>query len=176
MHDIDLRLENLYDALERGSFSSEELAPRIRKLQVRRNELIEMKCEAERDMQSSVFELPDIKVVKEYVENLRLLVGSSSIVEQRGFLKSFVKEIRVGGRAVTVNYTLPMPPENSEEESWEFYLLYNLVDQMALSCVSFAMLSCFGQESMKSFLTSIDYSQGVQVRTKEGPGMSRPRV
>ncbi len=33
--DVESRLEHLYDALETGSFSSDELAPRIRRLRVR---------------------------------------------------------------------------------------------------------------------------------------------
>jgi len=36
-------LEHLYDALEKGTSSSDELAPRIRKLQERENELLEKK-------------------------------------------------------------------------------------------------------------------------------------
>ena len=47
INDIDSRLEHLYDALETGIFSSEELAPRIRKLQARKQELSLSKEKAE---------------------------------------------------------------------------------------------------------------------------------
>ena len=60
--------------------------------------------------------MPELKVIQGYVENLSSLLASSSIVEKRGFLKSFVNEIIVVDGMITVNYTLPMPPENSEEE------------------------------------------------------------
>jgi len=115
-NDIESRLEHLYDALETGTFSSEELAPRIRKLQTRKEELSLAKEKAELALQLNVFEMPDMAIIQEYVNDLRLLLGSSPIVEQRTFLKSFVEEIQVDTEKVTVNYTLPMPPKNSEEE------------------------------------------------------------
>jgi len=115
-NDIESRLEHLYDALETGTFSSEELAPRIRKLQTRKEELFQAKEKAELSLQLNVFEMPDMAIIQEYVDDLRLLLGASPIVEQRAFLKSFVKEIKVDKEKVTINYTLPMPPKNSEEE------------------------------------------------------------
>jgi len=60
--------------------------------------------------------MPELKVIQGYAENLSSLLASSSIVEKRGFLKSFVNEIVVVDGTVTINYTLPMPPENSKEE------------------------------------------------------------
>jgi len=115
--DVDSRLEHLYDALEKGSFSSDELAPRIRKLQERKNGLLEKKREIAVEAQPNFLEMPELKVIQGYVENLSSLLASSSIVEKRGFLKSFVNEIIVVDGMITINYRLPMPPENSEEEN-----------------------------------------------------------
>jgi hypothetical protein len=64
-----------------------------------------------------VFDLPNIKLVKSYVEDLKTVLVSATIIEQRAFLKSFVKDIQVGTDLVTIHYTLPMSPKNSEEES-----------------------------------------------------------
>ena len=44
------------------------------------------------------------------------LLGSTTVVERRAFLKSFVKEIQVGSDEMTIQYTLPMPPKQSDEE------------------------------------------------------------
>ncbi len=115
--DVDSRLEHLYDALEKGSFSSDELAPRIRKLQERKNGLLDKKREIAVEAQPNFLEMPELKVIQGYVENLSSLLASSSIVEKRGFLKSFVNEIIVVDGMITINYRLPMPPENSEEEN-----------------------------------------------------------
>jgi len=60
--------------------------------------------------------MPDIESVRNYVEDLKSVLGSASIVEQRAFLKSFIKDIQVGTDQITVYYTIPMPLRNSDEE------------------------------------------------------------
>jgi len=114
--DIDSRLENLYDALEKGSFESDELAPRIRKLKTRRDELLTQRNQTESSLKMSVIESPDINLIKEHVDDVKQLLSESPIIEQRAFLKSFVKNIEVGKEAVTVNYHLPMPPAKSDKD------------------------------------------------------------
>ena len=112
--DLDSRLEHLYDALETGSFNSEELAPRIRKLKTRREEFLAQKNQIECSLKLNVIELPDFGLIQKYVEDIRNLLAESSIIEQKAFLKSFVKDIQVGKDTVTVNYNLPMPPASSD--------------------------------------------------------------
>ncbi|MFC1860130.1 recombinase family protein [Chloroflexota bacterium] len=114
--DIDSRLENLYDALEKGSFESDELAPRIRKLKARRDELLTQRNQTEYSLKMSVIESPDINLIREHVDDIKQLLSESPIIEQRAFLKSFVKNIEVGKEAVTVNYHLPMPPAKSDKD------------------------------------------------------------
>ena len=38
-------------------------------------------------------------------------------MEQKAFLKSFVKSINVSRSEITINYTLPMPPLNTDKET-----------------------------------------------------------
>jgi len=116
INDVESRLEHLYDALETGSFSNDELAPRIRKWKTRQEELSRARDEAELALQLNIFEMPDIRIVREYVDDLKSLLGSTTVVERRAFLKSFVKEIQVGSDEMTVQYTLPMPPKQLDEE------------------------------------------------------------
>jgi hypothetical protein len=54
--------------------------------------------------------MADPQVVRDYVDDLRGLLERSSIIEQRGFLKSFVERIEVGDSQVKMYYTVPMPP------------------------------------------------------------------
>lgn len=115
--DLDSRLEHLYDALETGSFNSEELAPRIRKLKTRREEFLAQKNQVECSLKLNVIELPDIGLIQKYVEDIRKLLAESPIIEQKAFLKSFVKDIQVGKDTVTVNYNLPMPPASSDRDT-----------------------------------------------------------
>jgi site-specific DNA recombinase len=114
--DIESRLENLYDALETRAFSSEELAPRIRKMQAKRDDLVRTRNQIESTLQSNMLMAPDVHVVQEYVDDLKALLVSSPIVEQRAFLKSFVDNIQVGSDEITINYFLPMPPANTNTE------------------------------------------------------------
>jgi len=71
INDVESRLEHLYDALETGSFSNDELAPRIQKWKTRQEELSRARDEAELALQLNIFEIPDIRIVREYVDDLK---------------------------------------------------------------------------------------------------------
>ena len=55
--------------------------------------------------------------MRAYVQDLRELLGSASIMEQKAFLKSFVKSVEVSSLEVKVNYTMPMPVLGAETET-----------------------------------------------------------
>ena len=55
--------------------------------------------------------------MRDYVDDLRVLLERSSIIEQRGFLKSFVDKIEVSDSEVNMYYTIPMPPSRLAEET-----------------------------------------------------------
>ena len=61
-------------------------------------------------------EVVDIKTVTKYAAELRELLAKGSIVDRRSFVRSFVKEIRVGKEEAKIKYTIPMPPEDTSEE------------------------------------------------------------
>ncbi len=114
INEVGRRLEHLYDALENGDFTSTELAPRIRKWEERKSELELRKQNLEVEFQSQVFEMPDLNQLMGYVNDLKVVLGSASILEQKAFLKSFVEEVQVGADEVAIHYT--MPPTDKEEE------------------------------------------------------------
>ena len=97
-------------ALETGEFKSGELAPRIKAMFQKKEELQQARAEAEEALRDRTIELADEGVVKAYVEDLRALLEESSIMEQKAFLKSFVQRIEVGDSDVKVIYTIPMLP------------------------------------------------------------------
>jgi len=92
-------------ALETGEFKSGELAPRIKAMFQKKEELQQARAEAEEALRDRTIELADEGVVKAYVEDLRALLEESSIMEQKAFLKSFVQRIEVGDSDVKVIYT-----------------------------------------------------------------------
>ncbi len=128
--DVELRLEHLYDALEKGSFSQEELAPRIRKLQARKEELELARHQMDYSIQSKLIEAPDMQKVQAYVADLRSLLVSSPIVEQKAFLKGFNKDVVVGSKELTINYTMPLDTGTQLGTLRKFYLL-----SLMVSCV-----------------------------------------
>ena len=117
MADIDSRLGKLYDALETGEFKGGELAPRIKALFEKKEQLQRAKAEAEEALKCQKIELADPAVVREYVQDLKSLLEESSIVEQKVFLKSFVDRIEVDDSEMKVVYTIPISPDNPPTET-----------------------------------------------------------
>ncbi len=96
---------------------SGELAPRIKALFQRKEDLQQAKVEAEEALRYRTVELADPKIVREYVQDLKSLLEVSSILEQKAFLKSFVERIDVGHSEAKVVYTIPMLPDKLPSEA-----------------------------------------------------------
>jgi len=105
------RLAKLYDALETGEFGSGELAPRIKSLFQKKEDLTRARAESQEALRHHTVQLADANVVRGYVEDLRGILESSGSVERKAFLKSFVEGIEVEPSQVTVKYTIPVWPE-----------------------------------------------------------------
>ena len=61
-------------------------------------------------------ELADLGLVTEYVKDLRNALTYSSLAEQRSFIRSFVKEVKVTGTDALLTYTMPLPPQGITQE------------------------------------------------------------
>ncbi len=59
----------------------------------------------------------DIDTLKVYVGGLREILGSTEVLRQKAFMKSFIKSIDVSKSNVTIHYTLPMSPRNEYIET-----------------------------------------------------------
>jgi site-specific DNA recombinase len=116
LNDVRSRLSKLYDTLETGMLSVEDLAPRIKELKERRDKLGEARVQAEADAVLSEVQIVDLKIVKPYVEDLRSLIDEASSSKRKAFLRSFVKRITVDGDKVTIEYRLPIPPDNNKRQ------------------------------------------------------------
>ncbi len=115
--DVESRLGKLYDALETGKFKSGELAPRIRTLTQKKEELQHAKADIEERLRHEILDTVDLHVVQQYTNDLRNLLAKSSITEQRSFLKSFVEKIETDDEKVKMYYTIPMSPSSQPEET-----------------------------------------------------------
>ena len=114
---MDGRLGKLYDALETGELKGSELAPRIKTLFQKKEELLEARAEAEEVLRCQTIQLADPEIVRGYVKDLKQLLEESELVEKKAFLKSFVERIEVGESTAKVIYTIPMPPSNLTTET-----------------------------------------------------------
>jgi len=114
---MESRLGKLYDALETGKFKSGELAPSIRALTQKKEELQRAKANIEKRLRHEVLDTVDLHVVQHYTSDLRNLLVKSSITEQRSFLKSFVEKIEADDEKVKMYYTIPVPPDSIVQET-----------------------------------------------------------
>jgi len=117
IEEMGSRLSKLYDAVETGEFKGGELAPRIKALSQKKEELLQAKAGAEEILRYKSVDMADPQVVQEYANDLRGLLAESSITEQRSFLKSFIERIEVDESEAKVYYTIPMPPYSVSEET-----------------------------------------------------------
>jgi len=114
---VRLTNEELSQTCAEGrEFKGGELASRIQALFQKKEELQQVKADAEEALRYQAVDIADPLVVRDYVDDLRGLLERSSIIEQRSFLKSFVDRIEVGDSEVNMYYTIPMPPSSLPEE------------------------------------------------------------
>ena len=50
-------------------------------------------------------------------DDLKEFLEESNIFERRAFLRSFIMSIEVDDGHIALNYTLPLPPDNSRQEA-----------------------------------------------------------
>jgi len=106
--DVEYRLGKLYDALETGAFEAPQLAPRISTLIEKKGDLERLQSVSEEKLRQQALEVAGPEVISDYVNDLKRVLDESSIVEQKAFIRSFVKGVEVGENDLTLLYTIPM--------------------------------------------------------------------
>jgi len=95
------------DALETGKLGLEELAPRIKELKTREDDLSKARLQIEAEMITCDVQDVKLATVKTYVSDLRNILVESDSTDRKAFLRSFIKKIVVDGERVVVTYKLP---------------------------------------------------------------------
>ncbi len=98
LKDIKARLSRLYEALETGKLNLDDLAPRIRELKSRQDELSKVRIQIEAEIVARGIEQVDTALVKAYAQDLRSLLEEADLTERKAFLRSFIKRIEVSKR------------------------------------------------------------------------------
>ena len=117
LNDVNNRLSRLYDALETGRLGMDDLAPRIRELRTRQDELGKARLMLEAEMAAQGATHVDADTVKMYAEDLKSLLRESDITESKGFPRSFISRIEVNNNEVVMHYKLPLPPSRTYMQS-----------------------------------------------------------
>ena len=112
IEDVNRRLERLYDAIETGKLDLDDVVIRIRELRSRQDQLQARRIEIENQMSDRKVELADLEGITNCVDDLRELLTEGSTSERRTFIRGFVKEVKVTGNEVVLNYTMPIIPDN----------------------------------------------------------------
>ncbi len=117
LNDVKARLSKLYDALETGKLSLDDLSPRIRELKARQDELTKVRVQVEADMVVEGVQHLEVEAVKSYAQDLRSLLEEGNFTQSKSFLRSFVKKVIVNGDKAKIQYRLPMPPDGKKTQS-----------------------------------------------------------
>ena len=117
IQDIENRLLRLYDALETGKLTLDDLSPRIKELRSKQDELGKARFVAEAEMSMQGYKQLNINTVRSYVMDLRRLLDESDIVQRKAFLRSFIKKIVVDKDIVKLYYSVPVPPDGKRVET-----------------------------------------------------------
>jgi site-specific DNA recombinase len=117
LSDVKLRLSKLYDALETGKLNLDELAPKIRELRIRQDELSKARVQVEVEIVLQGAEYVDVGAVKSYAQDLGDLLEETGFTKSNTLLRSFIKRIVINGDRATIYYKLPMPPDGKKKQS-----------------------------------------------------------
>ena len=116
---VSKRLSKLYAALEGGKLDLDDLAPRIKELRMDQHELQECRNQLLSNIESKNPEALDAKIVMSYVKELEQLLVQASFLQQKSFLRSFVKRVEVKPETIILDYTIPLPIKKNRTSSRE---------------------------------------------------------
>jgi site-specific DNA recombinase len=119
LRNVRNRLSMLYDALETGRLGLDDLAPRIKELKIRQDELTKARLQLQAEMAASEAKHVNEQIVKSYAEDLKSLFKEAGITESKAFLRSFINRIDIRDNHAVINYRLPLPPYRYEKQSVE---------------------------------------------------------
>ena len=113
--DIRSRLAKLYEAIETGVLTLSDLAPRVKELRQSELELTEARTRAHADESDVTERLIDRETILVYLRDLKSLVSAGTAAQRKTFLSGFVETLTVTGSEIEIEYSLPVPHEQTAE-------------------------------------------------------------
>ncbi len=122
LEQIEKRLENVqqkllkyFTAFEKGAMTDEDAAPRIRDLRAEQTTLQRAKDEAIAELEDDEPQQLDSEQILSYAMDLKDLLSNGSLIQQRIFLRSFIRRIDFTKGQLSVKYTVPLPSVGKEK-------------------------------------------------------------
>ena len=124
LEEIEKRLESsnqkllrLYVALETGKLELDDLAPRIKELRAEQTGLLRAREEALTELGDAEPKGLSGEQVLAYARDLKAVLSKGTVMEQKSFLRSFIKTIEFEPGQVAIDYVIPMPLEREEDRT-----------------------------------------------------------
>ena len=123
---ISAKLTKLYVALESGKLDMDDLAPRIKELRSYQHELQQQRDSLISRIESDEPEKLDANEVMSYVNELEQVLGEKSFLQQKTFLRRFVKRVEINPKGFVLDYTIPVPIDKNRTSTREVLYIEQL--------------------------------------------------
>jgi hypothetical protein len=111
------RRSKIYEGIETDTVNLQDVAPRLKQLNIDIEELEEQKQEILEKHQNGDGLNIDDEQLKPYVENLKETLSQGEIPARKSFIRSFVKKITVDYPKLDLEYTFPLPTKEKDRTS-----------------------------------------------------------
>ena len=97
----------------------DDLAPRIKELRNFQHELQQQRDSLLGRIESNNPETLDANEVMSYVNELEQVLGEKSFLQQKTFLRRFVKRVEINPEGFVMDYTIPVPVDKNRTSTRE---------------------------------------------------------
>ena len=105
---LQTKLDKFYQILETGKLDLNDLPPRIKELKHQIDQTTFKRNNVEINMKKPKVLSIDMKTLKSYFSDFMTLLSKGTLVEQKTFLRSFIKSITSNDLKIKVVYTFPL--------------------------------------------------------------------
>ncbi len=111
------RRSKIYEGIETDTVNLQDVAPRLKQLNIDIEELEEQKQEILEKHQNGDGLNIDDEQLKPYIDNLKETLSEGEIPARKSFIRSFVKKITVDYPKLELEYTFPLPTKEKDRTS-----------------------------------------------------------
>jgi site-specific DNA recombinase len=108
LEETERKLRRYYELIETGGVLMPDIASRLRELNSSKDALLAEQAKCEAFARRAAPAMPSFEVVKGYVNDLRETLQEGSIMQQKAFLRSFIRRIGIKGDQAEIEYTCPI--------------------------------------------------------------------